>query len=374
MPNDLMSWSISDITRTWSQRFQVRGSALVNMGECYVRISSNCEDLLEEIGHYYRGFTVLDEDVLSSSVDTQDIFAWESDVESTPVGESRFQEQAREGGKSGVKESYVRLSDGLLIRKTRTGMLYAIAEDLGHVIGPCRENLPQVVNFANNRAIQYALRQGDLLGHAAALVAGDTDHETGIAFAGFSGMGKSTLALHLMSAAPFRFLSNDRIMFGARHSKIRMTGVAKHPRINPGTILNNSDLHALVSRSQLDAWSKMPRDKLWTLEEKYDGFVDQCFGVDRFSLAGPLNDFVVLNWKHDGGPTRLHGVDLSVRRDLLGAIRKSPGLFYLSQPGKGQYDGTDERYLETLRQVRIFELAGGIDFHAAVDLILERMF
>ena len=63
--------------------------------------------------------------------------------------------------------------------------------------------------------------------------------------AGFSGAGKSTLALHVMSLGA-TFVSNDRVMVAETPANDSgapmMYGVAKHPRINPGTAMNNPDL------------------------------------------------------------------------------------------------------------------------------------
>ena len=74
-------------------------------------------------------------------------------------------------------------------------------------IGPCLENSNQVINFVNNRFIEWSVRRGSLLCHAAAVSQG----ERGISFAGFSGMGKSTLALKTMGQG-LSFVSNDRLL------------------------------------------------------------------------------------------------------------------------------------------------------------------
>lgn len=358
------SVTVASICDSWAQQSEVRASLCVDMGECKVRVSSDNPALVQALNDYFGDFV----DKSEAKADLE-IFAWESPTIEDPAGLGAFADQPREGGKSGLKEAFVRVADGVVIRKVRTGMLYAVSEERHQVKGECLKNLPQVVNFANNRAIQFALRGGDLLGHASALVAQTQGGEKGIAFAGFSGMGKSTLALHLMSAANYRFVSNDRIMFRQQAGKTRMLGVAKHPRINPGTILNNSALHAVSTEKDRERWKSMPIDELWELEEKYDGMVEQCFGPGRFSLRAPLDAFVVLNWKRNGEAPQLQQVDLSQRLELLDAIRKSPGLFYSPAPGASPYDGSVENYLKVLSQVKIYELSGGVDFEKAVQMV-----
>lgn len=362
-----MSVSVKSISESWAAQSSVQDTVHVDMGECRVSVSSDNPMLVAALREYFGDFVCE-----SPAGPRVQIYAWESPTLPDPQGLGPFAEQPREGGKSGLKEAFVRVEDGVIIRKVRTGMLYVVGEGIHHVKGPCLENLPQVVNFANNRAIELALRGGDLLGHAAALVAQTKTGERGVAFAGFSGMGKSTLSLHLMSAANYSFVSNDRIMFSVQDKEARMLGVAKHPRINPGTILHNPSLHTVSTLKDRERWKGMPIDELWDLEEKYDGIVDRCFGPGRFSLRAPLNAFVVLNWKRNGAAPLLDRVDLASRLELLDAIRKSPGLFF--SPGQGPtYDGSVENYLRALKDVDIYELSGGVDFEKAVALVRQNI-
>jgi len=66
--------------------------------------------------------------------------------------------------------------------------------------------------------------------HAAAIAGGAGV----VAFAGFSGGGKSTLMLQLMSAGDYRFVSNDRLLIAPCNNVVTALGIAKMPRVNPG--------------------------------------------------------------------------------------------------------------------------------------------
>jgi HprK-related kinase B len=114
--------------------------------------------------------------------------------------------------------------------------------------------------------------------------------------AGFSGAGKSTLSLHLMAGGA-TFVSNDRLLITPDGDGLMMSGVAKLPRINPGTILNNPTLTALLSDAEKATLSSLPEQELWELEQKFDVPINTCFGEDRFVLSAKMTGLVVLNWQ-----------------------------------------------------------------------------
>jgi HprK-related kinase B len=227
-------------------------------------------------------------------------------------------------------------------------------------VGPCLENPNQVVNFVNNRFIQCKLEQGCLLGHAAGVCMGGR----GLGMAGFSGMGKSTLALHLMGRGT-DFVSNDRIMITRDGEPPAMFGVAKHPRINPGTALTVPGLDSIMSDGERERFSSLQAEELWSLEHKYDAIIEEYYGKGRFRLQAPMHAMVLLNWKLDGGPLVIREVSPHERKDLLPALMKETGLFYIDG-GERPEPGADE-YAEVLARCKVIEMSGGVDFEAAAD-------
>lgn len=278
----------------------------------------------------------------------------------------------------GPKEAYLDLDDGRVVHKLRTGMWFLYSADEHLAIGPCTDNPNQIVNFVNNRMIQWSLHQGALLGHASAVghrpldAAGErAELPRCVAIAGFSGMGKSTLALNMMNDRRLDFLSNDRVMIRPREQgRSIVEGVPKHPRINPGTILNNAALGLVMSPEDRRRFEALSTDELWKLEHKYDGLIGRCFPGQKFHLRGELVGLVLLNWKRGGGPTTATRIDPAARRELLPALMKPPGVFY--RPGPGEVPTRDEdRYIEFLTGVEVLELAGGIDFERGRSAALE---
>ncbi len=270
-----------------------------------------------------------------------------------------------EPGKTKIKEEWAAFADGRAVRKRLTGMVFLFGEGRNLALGPCRENPNQVVNFINNRFIEHRLNEGCLLGHAA----GVAWKGNGFALAGFSGMGKSTLALHMMNLG-LDFVSNDRVMIGNTGGKLMLYGVPKAPRVNPGTVLNNENLAPVMPEADRLAFKDLPRDQLWTLEHKYDAFIDECFGEGRFVLEAQMKGLVILNWNRDQQGLTVAKVDIDARRDLLPAFMKSTGLFYDSNHDMPIPDFSEAAYVEALKATTVFEVTGGTDFlGAAAELV-----
>lgn len=278
----------------------------------------------------------------------------------------------------GPKEAYFDVDDGRVVHKLRTGMWFLFGRDHHLAIGPCTDNPNQVINFVNNRMIQWALHRGALLGHGSAVC-----HAAGpdsgalpraLAIAGFSGMGKSTLALHLMNDRRLDFVSNDRVMIQPRsageHGRVELEGVPKHPRINPGTILNNPALAGVIGPNERAQFEALPRAELWQLEHKYDGLIGACFPEQRFRLRAELGALILLNWQLGAGPAKAARIDVRERPELLLALMKEPGVFY--RPGPGEVPTRDvDRYIEFLAGVEVLELSGGVDFDLGRAAALE---
>jgi HprK-related kinase B len=242
----------------------------------------------------------------------------------------------------GPKEAFFVVADGRVVHKLRTGMWFLFGRDDHLVIGPCTDNPNQVINFVNNRMIQWSLHRGALLGHASGVCQASPDSNglpRAIAIAGFSGMGKSTLSLHMLHDRRLDYLSNDRVMIRPTSTgHVELEGVPKHPRINPGTILNNPDLAELLTPDEQARYRLLPADELWQLEHKYDGLISTFFPEQRFFLRARMVGLVLLNWTRGGGETIAQRVALRSQpgraAKLLPALIKQPGVFYLGGLGR----------------------------------------
>lgn len=274
---------------------------------------------------------------------------------------------AREPGKAGRKDAIHDLTDGRLVFKWRTGVTFLQSPAALVAFGPVGRHANQVINFINTQVLNACLRDGWQLCHAAAV----TNGARSLAIAGLSGGGKSTAALRMMDLPGVAFVTNDRLLVRGGSPVPAALGIPKHPRINPGTILHNPRLHSGLTPDRLAALAAMPSENLWHLEEKHDLIVPEIYGPGRVQLSAPLTDFWVLNWQRDiAQPTAVTHVTLSDRPDLLGAIMKSAGPFYADASGRFQTDRPPldpAAYLAVLRDVRVSEVTGRVDFDALFD-------
>lgn len=338
--------------------YQPEGTISLAFAGCHIQVSSNARTLLDELGNYFGGYLATDDqpsiilelNEASPAEPTLPLSHWPRPKESRP------------------KEAYADLEDARLIQKTRTGLLFLQGLDRGVATGPLVSNVNQVINFINNQTISHWKRNGWEICHAAAL-AGPRGL---VAFAGLSGGGKSTLTLHLMNAGPYKFVSNDRLLIRRVGNEVHAKGVAKMPRVNPGTLLNNPALVDVLPDQRRRALATLSEDELWALEEKYDAPMAEIFGGHRIQDEGVLNALVILTWNR-GLQTVPEMRQCSVQNsaEVLHPIMKGPGPFHADAAGNflaADAAVTSEPYAQTLAETAVYDLHGGVDFSKAVQL------
>ncbi|MBF0225227.1 MAG: HprK-related kinase B [Desulfobacterales bacterium] len=339
------------------QEYSAQYTLYLSFGECHVSVSCNNQEIIKDLSLYYKPF-------LSTS-NFSDIHITVHESEQININ-STLKQNLPEPGKRKIKEEYIDIQDGRIVRKKLTGLVFIFGSGNHLCIGPCKINLNQVVNFINNRYIEFLLCKGCLLGHASGIAL----NKKGLAIAGFAGAGKSTMSLHLMSQG-VSFVSNDRLMIEQQNGKLIMHGIAKLPRINPGTILNNPDLSTILDEESKKNFSKMSIEELWHLEEKYDVPIDECFKGSNFTLKAEMIGLVILNWKKGNMPFKINEVSLHERFDLLPAFMKSSGLFFYPSENSNIAVPNLENYSNLLSLCKVWEFSGGIDFDAATSVCLD---
>jgi HprK-related kinase B len=358
-----MSTTLQEI----ADRLQAEAPTPLHLPLCFgghrIDVHSNDASLIDRLRDYFSGF---DEGQAGRA---PDLVVHVHQVPAPDLG-IEFVEWSREPGKDRRKEAFFDLPDGRIVHKVRTGMQFLVGDTLRVAFGDCLANDNQVVNFINFQYTSHLMNKQLALCHAAGIL----EAGRGIAIAGISGAGKSTLALHAISDG-MDFASNDRLLVGPGRRGIEMTGVPKHPRINPGTALANPDLRSVMPEARREALEALSRDALWDLEEKYDARIDQLYGPERIGLHAPCEAFLLLTWSHlNDAPARFAPAKLEDRPDLLEAIMKSPGPFYRPDDGPAPtgYEPPDPGpYLEALAGLPVYEASGGVDFAAGVAFCRE---
>jgi len=386
----------ADVAQGYAERFPAKHGLSLRLEELRVAVRSNSAAVVDDLRGYFAGSV---EDDAAAGAPTQpaadlDVLLLDAPEQAPPV---ELRVKPHEPGKRPDKERFADLpghshepgGGGRVVRKQATGMLFVFgAGGLGVTntatnivqniaVGPCAANRNQLVNFLCARYMERRVAQGWMLGHAAG-VARPGPGGRALALCGFAGMGKSTLALHLV-ARGLNFVSNDRVLVepaDAGNGPV-LHGIPKHPRLNPGTALGNPELGALLScalpAAARSAYASLAPEALRAVEHKYDAQIDACFGPGRFRLAAPLAGVVVLNWEHGGGPLHARQVRLRQRLDLLEALRKQPGVFFLPWAMGPRARLTDGQCLEALDGVAVLELSGGSDFEAGACACEEFM-
>lgn len=347
--------NIAELVRRVRGDIETPHSVFLTCGSCLIEVETNAKPVADELNTYFAPF-------LSPSASPH-IKITALEMPPPDLG-LKFVDWPRDAGKIGRKDSYLDMTDGRACRKVRTNMQYLLGDGQRIIFGECLKNVNQVINLVVSQYISWQMNKGWALCHAS----GITLNGKGMAFAAFSGGGKSTLALHMVRKG-YDFVSNDRSLIGTQKTKTFLCGVPKHPRINPGTVLNNPALEKVIPASRQKELSLLSRDEIWELEEKYDALIDQLFGPDRFKLDTPLNGFLILNWdRNSKAATRIEEVDIAHRPDLLSAVMKPPGPFHIpegQQAPSGFTDVHPEDYLPVLSTIPVFEATGQVDFDQA---------
>jgi HprK-related kinase B len=328
-------------------------------------IRSNSAQLLERMQAYFSHVLVQPGDDVQAGV-----IAVECDILNTGID---FVDWKREPGKTGRKDAIHDFAGGRLVQKVRTGMLFLQSSQALIAAGPCVEYDNQVINFINSQFLNWLQNDDYLLCHAAAL----SRNGHGLAIAGLSGGGKSTLMLNLMEDEATTYVTNDRLLVSRREGATHAVGIPKLPRINPGTIVNNQRLFPLIDEQSREQLLQMPKNELWKLEQKYDVDISELYGPGRIRHESALDKFLVLNWQHDTDEElQVTRVDLSQHPELLAAIMKPSGPFYMNAEQVFNYDDVSpdaSAYLAELEDVVIYQASGKVDFERLGSICLNEL-
>ncbi len=359
-----MIQNILDLTHVETHFATCLHQTQFQFAQLQVRVHATELSLIEDLMEYYKSYLPVTQPITSS----MDLYVME---QAAAGDELNWLEVPREVGKQGRKEGYLDVPGGRWIKKFKTGMSFLQRPDQLVALGPCSVNLAQIINFINNQFLNHFLRQDFTLGHASAFsVQGQVT-----AIAAGAGGGKSTLMLRCLEKDTRDFLTNDRILFKKVGNSTETIGLAKLPRVNPGTLLYSERLRHILPESRQQALSSMPTSELWSLEEKYDVQIEDDYGPNRVQLTGQLVNLIMLDWSLDSPEeTRLERVDLSQEPDVIEGLRKRPGPFYQDNQGVfadlNVIDST-EHYVDQLANVTVYRLAGKIDFDLGYQLIAQ---
>ncbi|MFO8025905.1 HprK-related kinase B [Thiohalophilus sp.] len=339
-------------------------SLVIAPGQCLIRIRSNSIILIEKLTHYFSHVVTSDDraDIEVIAIERQ-----------MPCLDIEFIDWSREQGKTGRKDSYYDLPGARLVRKVRTGMVFLQSANQRISAGPCLRYKNQVINFINAQYMNWLLQKGWLTCHAAGVVY----QGRALGIAGFSGGGKSTLMLQLLENERISYLTNDRLFLKPDGTTLQATGIPKLPRINPGTIVHNPRLQALIPETERKRLLALPSEQLWQLEDKYDVMIEALYSPECITIRAPLAGFLVLNWQRDSDQhLQVQQIDLARRQDLLAAIMKSPGPFYQYPDGHFYQDQTpldEQSYLDILSDIPVYEANGTTDFDTLARYCIDEI-
>ena len=263
-----------------------------------------------------------------------------------------------------IKLEWVELGEGRIVRHCKTNIHYLLNEKENCIVGPCFDQKNKVVNFINSRFIKHQVDRDYLLGHAAGVNA----NGRGIIISGNSGAGKSTLALHLVTCGA-NFVSNDRVVINNK-ANAHFFGTLQHPRINPGTVLNNPNLKNILTPEEHRKFSRIDTEALWQLEYKYDALIPECFGPARFVPKAPLSAVAILDWRRCDAPMSIGCLTAQEASHHLSNIIKKNDVLYLPR-NKNYTVPTIHDYTAALANTPIFIIRGGVDFSGATHKLMN---
>jgi len=268
-----------------------------------------------------------------------------------------------------VKEAVKETPGCRLILKRATGVLMGLEPRRAFALGDLNANLNQAINLVNVCYAKTVLRRGHVLLHASAVTWGGR----AAVLAGLPGAGKSTAALHLVEEG-FRFLSNDRVLARAGTDTVEVLGYPKQPRVNPGTLLHHPRLATLLKPADREALAALTRAELWGLERKSDVDLEAIYGPGTVDLRSCMQCLVLLKWRlgESGFAVRRLGAPEGMAN--LPIFYKDLGVFDLDR-AVSRLDAVEhlQRYSALLEGVSVFEVSGGVDFSALVDLVGDRL-
>lgn len=322
-----------------------------------VRVVTSSPELMERLRAYYAPF------VFDFERPHVEITAFETPPVELGDGLT-IEPAAHPGGKP--KNAYIDLPDGRIVHKVRTGMVFAFGSGHNLAVGPCLENFNQVANFIDGRHMSWRVSAGCHLLHAS----GVCRDNVGLAIAGPSGVGKSTVALRLLERG-FRFVSNDRLIVDDALPKLRMYGLPKAPRVNPGTLLHHPKLHTLLSDEARARYANMAPNELWHVEEKFDIDLARFFGPGSHVLLARLSAIILLAREPDREELLIKRIDLDGHPEAVQNLAKTPGVFH-----RGERPATNDGtmlswYQKALSSTPIYEIRFGSDLAAVENYCLE---
>lgn len=225
------------------------------------------------------------------------------------------------------KESYYDERTVRLILKNRTGMLIRLNREATSITGDVDRHLIQVVNLTATLFGLDMLRRGYVMVHGSAVAR--TDSEEAFVFLGNSGSGKSSVALQLIERGGWDFVSNDRVLLKVENDGIRVVGLPKKPRVNPGTLLASEQLAHLLPARKRPAYEKLSKSELWGIEDKTDVDVGRALGA-RERLSAPLARIYSLEWRRDDSGMEIGQMDAAAAVDAMGVTHKDFGVFEIN--------------------------------------------